>query len=178
MHRLVLVTLLACAMSTPAAAAEDPAPSSLSTHDPTCPEGYTGPSVLVRVTGFKDRSGQLRVEIYPDAPGDFLSPGRALRAAGKVFLRIDIPTPQQGDGEVCVPLPHAGGYAGAVLHDRNGDGKLNPFSDGYGFPNNPRLGYSKPEASEAAFAVAEGRTVVEVVLNYWTGLSARPLRQK
>lgn len=160
-----------------AAYAQEPPPASLSTHEANCPEGYTGPSVLVRVSGFKDRTGQLRVELYPDNPEDFLSPGRALRAAGKVFQRIDIPTPQAGDGEVCIVVPAAGGYAAAILHDRNGDGKLNPFSDGYGFPNNPSLGYSKPDAKEAAFRVGEGRATVDVVLNYWSGLSARPLRK-
>lgn len=157
--------------------AQEAPPASLSTHEAHCPEGYTGPSVLVRVSGFKDRTGQLRVELYPDTPEDFLSPGRALRAAGKVFQRIDIPTPSQGDGEVCIVVPHAGGYAAAILHDRNSDGKLNPFSDGYGFPNNPSLGYSKPEVKEAAFVVGEGRATVDVVLNYWSGLSARPLRK-
>lgn len=158
--------------------AQEAAPASLSTHEAACPEGYAGPSVVIRVSGFKDRTGQLRVELYPDTPEDFLSPGRALRAAGKVFQRIDIPTPQSGDGEVCIVLPKAGGYAAAVLHDRNGDGKLNPFSDGYGFPNNPSLGYSKPDVKEAAFVVGDGRATVDVVLNYWSGLSARPLRGK
>ncbi len=176
MHRFLFLFLLGAL--TEGAHAEEAPPASLSTHEAACPEGYTGPSVLVRVTGFKDREGQLRVELYPDDPNDFLSPGRALRAAGKVFQRIDVPTPPEGDGEVCVVVPSAGSYAAAVLHDRNGDGKLNPFNDGYGFPNNPRLGYSKPNVKEAAFSVGQGRTVVEVVLNYWSGLSARPLQRK
>lgn len=182
--RLLLTVLLAGGVVSAAQAdeaSETPAASepvvSLSTHDPVCPADYTGPSVLVRVSGFKDRAGQLRVELYPATPEDFLSAGRALRAAGKVFQRIDIPTPQNGDGEVCVVLPHTGSYAMAVLHDRNTDGKLNPFSDGYGFPNNPRLGYSKPDVTEASFTVGEERRVIDVVLNYWTGLSARPLRR-
>lgn len=174
--RWVLLAFIACALTSAARAEE--APTSLSTHEAACPAGYSGPRALVRVSGFKDREGQLRVELYPAKPEDFLSPGRELRAEGKVFQRIDIPTPQQGDAEVCVVLPAAGPYAAAVLHDRNGDGKLNPFNDGYGFPNNPKLGYSKPDVSEATFTAGEGQVVVEVVLNYWTGLSARPLRRK
>lgn len=174
--RRFLFALMTCCLSGAGYAQEAP-PVSLSSHEAACPEGYIGPSVLVRVSGFKDRAGQLRVELYPDSPEDFLSPGRVLRAAGKVFQRIDIPTPQTGDGEVCIVLPSAGGYAAAILHDRNGDGKLNPFSDGYGFPNNPSLGYSKPDVKEAAFVVGDGRLTIDVVLNYWSGLSARPLRK-
>lgn len=172
---MALISVGQAAEDTPEVEAASPA--SLSTHDPFCPADYAGPSVLVRVDGFKDRAGQLRVELYPDDPEDFLAPGRALRAAGKVFQRIDIPTPAEGVAEVCVVLPHAGGFAMAVLHDRNTDGKLNPFSDGYGFPNNPRLGYSKPDVKAAAFAAGEERVTLDVILNYWNGLSARPLRR-
>lgn len=175
MHPVLFAALAGALIAT---AAQAPlAAASLSTHEAACPEDYTGPSVLVRVSGFKDRTGQLRVELYPDAPDDFLAPGRVLRAAGKVFQRIDIPTPPDGDGEVCVVLPQAGSFAIAVLHDRNTDGKLNPFSDGYGFPNNPRLGYSKPDVKAAAFTAGEERLVLDIVLNYWNGFSARPLRR-
>lgn len=181
-RRVARIAVAAAAAAAPCAAAvAAPAPEeaqpSLSTHDPACPADHAGPSVLVRVTGFKDRAGQLRVELYPGTAEDFLSPGRALRAAGKVFQRIDIPTPPEGDGEVCVALPAPGIYAVAVLHDRNTDGRLNPFSDGYGFPNNPRLGYGKPDVADVAFTAGEGRLALDVVLNYWNGFSARPLRR-
>lgn len=172
------VLFAAAAQAEEAPEQESEAPASISTHVATCPQDYHGPSVLVRVSGFKDRDGQLRVELYPDDPEDFLAPGRALLAAGKVFQRIDIPTPQTGDAEVCVVVPTPGTYAMAILHDRNANGKLNPFSDGYGFPNNPRLGYGKPDVKDVAFPVGETQTTIEVVLNYWTGFSARPIRSR
>ena len=141
-----------------------------------CADSAPGAAVLVHVTGFKDRTGNVRVELYPATDADFLTPGSKLRADGKVFTRIDVPTPPMDEPTVCLALPGPGDYAVAVLHDRNADGKLNAFSDGYGFPNNPRLGYSKPSAKEATFHAAAGQTQVDVVLNYWNGIAARPLR--
>ena len=142
-----------------------------------CAADAAGPAALVHVHGFKDRTGQLRVELYPANNADFLAPGGRLRSEGKVFQRIDLPTPQEGDPDVCVALPAPGEYAIVVLHDRNSSGKLDPFSDGYGFPNNPRLGFSKPDVSVATFT-STGLSRLDVVLNYWTGLSSRPLQSR
>jgi uncharacterized protein (DUF2141 family) len=169
MHRLAL---LAAVFATVAVSAQEPSP--LATHDPLC-TGHEGPRAIVEVTGFKDRTGQLRVELYPATAGDFLAPGRKLIAEGKTFVRIDIPMPQDGDASVCMPLPELGNYAMAILHDRNASGRLDPFSDGYGFPNNPRLGYKKPNVSVATIAAETPVTEILVRLNYWNGFSARPI---
>ena len=143
-----------------------------------CGAGTEGPAVLVHVTGFKDRAGNLRVELYPAVEGEFLAPRARLQVEGKIFQRIDVPMPQSGDAEVCVPVPATGPYAMAVLHDRNASGKLDAFNDGFGFPNNPRLGYGKPDAAEATFTAGAGVTRLDIVLNYWNGLAARPLRKR
>jgi uncharacterized protein (DUF2141 family) len=153
------------------------APPVLGPQPEACVDGAVGPAALVHVTGFKDRSGVLRVELYPAVENDFLASGTKLKSEGKVFQRIDNPTPQQGDGVVCVALPGTGPFAIAVLHDRNSNGKLDAFSDGFGFPNNPRLGYGKPAASEATFNAGAGVIKLDIVLNYWNGLSARPIRR-
>ena len=151
-------------------------PAVLGPKPQACTAGAQEPAALVHVSGFKDRSGNIRVELYPAVDGDFLTPGSRLRAEGKVFQRIDNPMPERGDVEVCIPLPGIGPFAISVLHDRNGNGKLDVFNDGYGFPNNPRLGLSKPSAAEATFQSSAGVTRIDVVLNYWNGLAARPLR--
>jgi len=141
-------------------------------------QACTAPSILVSVTGFKDRTGNVRVELYPAVDGDFLAPRGRLREEGKTFLRLDNPAPAEGDARVCVPLPAAGDYAIAVLHDRNANSKLDVFSDGFGFANNPKLGFSKPDVAEATVSAGEGETQLTVVLNYWNGLGARPLRKQ
>lgn len=169
MHRQVVIAVLLAAA---VAAAQEPGP--LAIQDPLC-TGHEGPRAIVEVSGFKDRTGRLRVELYPAAAEDFLAPGRKLVAEGKVFVRIDIPMPQEDNPSVCMPLPDVGKFAMAILHDRNASGRLDPFSDGYGFPNNPRLGYKKPDVSAATFTAAAPVTVIPVILNYWNGFSARPI---
>ncbi len=140
-----------------------------------CAADAPGPAVLVQTHGFKDRSGNVRVELYPAVDGDFLAPGSRLRSEGKVFQRIDVPTPPTGDALVCVVLPAHGAYAMSVLHDRNANSKLDVYSDGFGFPNNPRLGFKKPAVEKATFKAEGALTRLDVVLNYVSGFSARPL---
>jgi uncharacterized protein (DUF2141 family) len=142
-----------------------------------CSHTANGPSVLVRIHGFKDRKGNVRIELYPATPEDFLASRARLTAEGKVFKRIDVPTPAEGDARICVKLPDFGTYALSVLHDRNASSKLDPFSDGYGFPNNPKLGMSKPNVEKAAFT-AFGKMNLDIVLNYWSGFSAKPWKKK
>ncbi len=166
----MLALIFACLGSQAPRAADD----ILGPDAEACAHTASGPSVLVRVYGFKDRSGNVRVELYPATPEDFLASRTKLTAEGKVFKRIDVPTPAEGDAHICVELPEFGSYALSVLHDRNASGKLDPFSDGFGFPNNPTLGMSKPDVEEATF-IAFGKMNLDIVLNYWSGFSAKPL---
>lgn len=116
-------------------------------------------ALLVRIRGFKDRDGLIRVSTYPAKAGDWLVKGRYVR-------RIDVAVPRGGDTDVCVALPGAGEYGVAVLHDRNGDHRANIFKDGGGFSNNPKLGWSKPEVEKVAFAAGPGLTTVDIQLRY------------
>ncbi|MDX2225444.1 MAG: DUF2141 domain-containing protein [Rhodospirillaceae bacterium] len=134
-------------------------------------------AVRVNVAGFKDRRGNLRIEVYSDRPEDFLASRRVLQAAGRFFERVDFTLPPDGDVSACVALPAAGRYSMAVLHDRNADGKLDVVGDGYGFPNNPRLGLKKPAVETAAFELTDAPLTLDIVLNYWSGLGAGPLNK-
>jgi hypothetical protein len=55
-----------------------------------CRPGAEAPAVLVRVTGFKARTGALRVQVYGDDPADFLAKGRKLKRS---HCRIPAITP-------------------------------------------------------------------------------------
>lgn len=116
-------------------------------------------ALLVKIHGFKDREGLIRVSTYQATSADWLVSGRYLR-------RIDVAVPASGDADVCVALPGAGRYGVAVLHDRNGDHHANIFKDGGGFSNNPKLGWSKPDVGKVAFAAGTGLTTVDIRLNY------------
>lgn len=127
-------------------------------------------AVLVRVDGFKQRSGTLRVQVYGSNPADFLAKGKKLR-------RIDVPVTRAGRMDVCVALPGPGQYAVAVRHDLDGNGKSG-WSDGGGFSRNPDISLVslKPKYRDVAISVGSGPKPVDVTLNYRQGLSIGPVR--
>lgn len=128
-----------------------------------------GPAVLVNVSGFKARSGNIRVNVYGSDPSLFLERGRYVR-------QINLPVTRSGPMPICVSLPRAGRFAVAVRHDVDGDG--NDWGDGGGFSRNPRLSLTnlRPRYQNVAFNVGQGVEPVSVVLNYRFGLTVRPVR--
>ena len=128
-----------------------------------------GTAARVHVSGFKDRVGNLRVQVYGNDPADFLE-------SGKKIVRVEGQVSPAGMMDVCVPLPGPGTYALVVLHDRDGNGKLSVWNDGVGFSRNPRLGLSKPDFDKVKVTLPAGTTNVDVVLNYRQGLTVRPLK--
>lgn len=131
-----------------------------------CAAGSTTPAALVTVSGFRDRVGNLRIAIYPAREEDFL-------VSGHYTQRIDTPTTPSGSMTVCAPVAAAGKYIVVALHDRNADGKLNPFTDGVGMSRNPRLGLSKPRI-ELVEVDLDGVTPMAINLNYLQGLQPKP----
>ena len=156
--------LAAASAATPAAAQDILGPDSAA-----CRPGAPGPAALVRIYGFKDRGGTLRVQLYGNNPDDFLAKGKKLK-------RIEVPVAESGDMNVCIDLPSYGEYAIAVRHDRDGNRKSG-WNDGGGFSGNPRISLTnlKPDYEDASFAARQGVTVVDVVMNYRSGLSIKPV---
>jgi uncharacterized protein (DUF2141 family) len=132
-----------------------------------------GPAILVRVTGFKARTGVLRVQSYGGDPDHYFDKGTYLK-------RIEVQVPAAGAADVCVPVPGPGRYAISVRHDLNGSGKTDR-SDGGGMSGNPHLSLidlmfkRKPSPDQVAVAVPRGVRVVPVVLNYLQGGSFAPV---
>ena len=155
----------AIALLAPAGAAE----AALGPDAAACSPGSRRPAFLVSVNGFKNRVGQLRVQLYGGNPADFLEKGKKLK-------RIDLPVTRAGAMNVCVAVPKPGTYAIAVRHDADANGKSG-WNDGGGFSNNPRLSLIKLKPSHRATAVtvSEGVRTVPVVLNYRSGLSVGPV---
>lgn len=154
-------------------AAAAPAQDILGPAAAACAPGAEGPALLVRVYGFKQRTGMLRVQTYGSNPEDFL-------AKGKRLDRIDLPVTAAGDMTVCVPVAATGNYAVAVRHDVNGNNKSGDWSDGGGFSGNPDISLTrlKPRYQDVAVSVRPGVTLVDVVLNYRSGLSIQPLADR
>ena len=131
------------------------------------------PAMLVHVTGFKARTGVLRVQSYGGDPGHYFDKGTYLK-------RIEVQVPAAGAADVCVPVPGPGRYAISVRPDVNGSGRTDR-SDGGGMSGNPHLSLidlmfkRKPSPDQVAVEVARGVRVVPVVLNYLQGGSFAPV---
>lgn len=162
MFKLMSLATAVTLVAVPAAAQGAVGPDAAS-----CRNG--GPAVLVNVTGLKNATGKVRVQLYGSNPADFLAKGKRLRRVEVASNGSSIP--------VCIAVPKAGRYAIAVRHDANGDGKSG-WSDGGGFSGNPNLSLAnlKPAYDKVAFNAGEGVTRINVVMNYRNGLSIRPVK--
>ncbi|WEK44240.1 MAG: DUF2141 domain-containing protein [Candidatus Sphingomonas colombiensis] len=64
----------------------------------------------------------------------------------------------------------AGDYAVAVIHDENGNGKLDTFAgiprEGFGFSRNPAIGFGPPSFAAARFTLDGAGATQEIRLRY------------
>lgn len=129
------------------------------------------PALRVNVAGIKDRTGRLKLELYPAVEGDYLRDDHALIGEGKLFHRSFAPTPQSGPIVLCIKAPKPGRYALFLTHDRDGVNKFNIWKDGAGVPSNRKLGRGKPKLSDGIVTVGPGATTITIQMQYLRGLS-------
>jgi uncharacterized protein (DUF2141 family) len=132
--------------------------------------GGAGPAIRANVSGLKDRSGELKLELYPANEGDFLKDDRDLIKEGKFFRRIRVPTPQSGQIALCIKAPTPCRYALLFTHNRDGKNKFDFWVDGAGFPSNVKLGRTRPKLGMAVINVGPGVTVTDIRAQYLRGL--------
>ena len=126
------------------------------------------PALLVRVNGFKQPTGTLKLSVYGSNPSVYLKKQGRLR-------RIKVPVHSRGPIDVCVAVPRSGRYAVAVHHDLNGNGDKDRH-DGGGYSNNPRVSLTNMRPAFARTAVSVGQSPARVVVRllYVRGLSVGP----
>lgn len=175
MKRLLLVAAIPLLLAAGPALKSTP---DLGKAEGRCRSGESGPALLVEATGMKDRTGNMKLEVYPSNEKDFLADDNILVAAGKTFRRVEVPVPQSGPVVLCVRIPGPGTYAVSVLHDRNTDRRFNWKIDGIGFSGNPKLGWSKPNYRKSSVNVSSGGvSKIQVTMNYKNGLGVSPLKK-
>src|SRR3546814_17571433 len=81
-------------------------------HDTRC----EATSARVHVAGFKDRTGNLRIQAYGGNPSEFLENGKKL-------VRVEGEVSPAGGRDLCVPLPGPRSYALVVLPQPHTNGK-------------------------------------------------------
>lgn len=138
-----------------------------------------GPAIRADITGLKDRTGALKLELYPATAEDFLKDDRDLIAAGKTFRRVRAAMPATGDVSLCIRAPRPGTYALFFTHDRDGKNKFNVWQDGAGVPGNQKIGRAKPTLASATIAVGTGMVVTAIRAQYLQGFppSFGPLKR-
>ncbi|EGD59032.1 hypothetical protein Y88_1094 [Novosphingobium nitrogenifigens DSM 19370] len=170
--------LLAVALPLLTAAYIPPSPD-LGKAEGQCRPDEAGPAFLADVIGLKDRTGQLKLEVYPATESDFLADDNVLVMAGKTFRRVEVPVPADPVPRLCIRIPGPGTYAVSLLHDRDNNHRFNWQRDGIGFSRNPKIGWSKPKVARVATEAGAGLTQLQIVMNYRNGLfSVGPLAGK
>lgn len=154
------------------AAAYIPSTPDLGKAGATCSANEKGPALMVTVSGLKDRTGNLKLEVYPSNNDDFLADDNKLVMQKKAFRRIEVPVPKQTSPKLCVRIPAAGNYSLSILHDRDSNRRFGLSVDGIGFSGNPKLKRSKPKAAATRIKATSGITQTEVIMNYRRGLIA------
>lgn len=170
---VVVVPVAASLISLSGVLAGTAAGASLGPNAQACAATADHPAALVRVGGFKNRAGTVRVRAFR-ADAAYLFDKRG------AIARIEVPTPPVGTADICVPLPGPGSYAFDVRHDADGDGDTG-MKDGGGMSGNPTYSFwqvitrRRPPVQKVAVRVGAGVAVVPVVLNYFQGGSFGPL---
>ena len=132
--------------------------------EPNLCEGSSEPTILVRVSGLKNREGTIRVRTFTGNPNTYFNKKFAQR-------RLLYPMPNMGPVEICVPVGAAGLYAVDVRHDVNGNGDTDR-ADGLGASGNPKFSIwtillgKKPPAENVQVSVGHGTTIVPITVRY------------
>lgn len=164
---LALVAALSAALAVPASA------TAIGPHAARCENGEA--SVIVNVSGFRARTGTIRVQLYASNQRTYLERRQWL-------VRVDLPVSRAGDMPICVPVTSAGRYLVSVRHDVNGNGDSDR-SDGGGFSGNPNVSVldmvfrRKPNLNRISFNVDNAPVRVNVVLNYVNGTRFEPVNR-
>lgn len=164
--RKVLIIAAAICGAAPAGGAH--AAQILGSDAAACSTG--GPAIRVNVEGLKDRTGELKLELYPANEQDFLKDDRDLIKEGKFFRRVRLPTPPSGPISLCIRVPSPGPYALFFSHNRDGKNKFNLWQDGAGLPSNVKLGRTRPKVAMARIVVPEGVVTTDIRAQYLRGL--------
>ena len=115
----------------------------------------------VEVAGLRSAAGTLRLCLTAD-PRAFPACHADPRAA-----RVNVPA---GTARLVVEGLPPGDYAAALLHDANGNKRLDKLAgiptEGFGFSRNPAIRFGPPLFSAARFPVAAGASTQRVRMRY------------
>jgi uncharacterized protein (DUF2141 family) len=123
------------------------------------------PNLEVTFKELRDSTGQVCLSLY-SGPKGFPKGG-----ADSDLLSTKCTPIANGAATLTFGDLKPGKYAVTAFHDANSDGKMNKNSfgmpeEGFGFSNNPEIGFSAPSFSETEFQVSNTKAVVPIKLRY------------
>lgn len=120
-------------------------------------------SCTVQITGFKSNSGKCLVSIFKQAKG-FPTEFQSAFENTSVTIR---------DGKCTVLLKNLfpGEYAVAVVHDENGNGKLDTNflgipKEGIGTSNNAKSTFGPPSFEDSRFTLGNKISAINITIKY------------
>jgi uncharacterized protein (DUF2141 family) len=131
----------------------------------SAPHTGSGCTLRIHVDGLRNSKGNIGTIIFTSPAGWPEDKGKAFRAGPAPI------GPGQGQGTaVWKDLP-PGDYAVAAIHDENSNHKLDRNllgipKEGFGFANNPHVGWSAPPFSAAVVHVGCPETEIEIHIQY------------
>ena len=122
-------------------------------------------TLTVRVTGARNTKGKIGVTLFQNAQG---FPDDTSKAVRQQSVEID---PNTMSAQVTFKDLPQGTFAVSVLHDENGNGKMDKNfvgmpKEGYGASNNPKKKKRAPTFGEAKFSLNSSEQAIEITLIY------------
>jgi len=122
-------------------------------------------TLTVRVGGARNTKGKIGVTLFQDAQG---FPDDTSKAIRQQSVEID---PNTMSAQVIFKDLPQGTVAVSVLHDENGNGKMDKNfvgipKEGYGASNNPKKKRRAPTFDEAKFSLNNTEQTIEITLVY------------
>lgn len=122
-------------------------------------------TLTVRVIGARNAKGKIGITLFQDAQG---FPDDTSKAIRQQSVEID---PNTMSAQVTFKDVPQGTFAVSVLHDENGNGKMDKNfvgipKEGYGASNNSKKKRRAPRFDEAKFSLNSSEQSIEITLIY------------
>ena len=120
-------------------------------------------TIKVSVQGLRSSDGQVLLFLYDSKKGFPTKPSKAKR-------RLEAKIEKKKAGARFTSVPH-GMYAVSVVHDEDGDGKVDTYilgipKEGVGVSNNPKAKAGPPKFDDAKFALDSDRIDLIIKVKY------------
>ncbi len=120
-------------------------------------------SINVEVSGLRSNAGEVRVNLYDSKDG---FPSEPKKAVMTLVTNIE-----NNEAKVVFKDIPFGDYAISVLHDENGNKKMDLSwlmipKEGIGASNNPKVSFGPPSFSDARFRLSSEELDIKITVRY------------